>query len=47
VIGEEVAGQVIKNAAGEEEAVLLRLGEKPSAKPGEKKAKKPEGEKKP
>jgi len=46
VIGEDIAGQVIKNAAGEEEAVTLRLVEKPQGKPAEKKAKKSDGEKK-
>ncbi|MEK7684756.1 MAG: hypothetical protein AAB466_04990 [Verrucomicrobiota bacterium] len=37
VIGEEVAGQVIKNADGTEEAVSVRFGPKPEAKPKKEK----------
>ncbi len=37
VIGEEVAGQVIKKADGTEEAVSVRFGPKPEAKPKKEK----------
>jgi hypothetical protein len=40
VVGEEVAGQIVKKAEGQEEAVSLRLGPKPEEAPKEKKAKK-------
>lgn len=42
VIGEEVGGQAIKNAEGEEEAITLRLGAKPEAAPKQKKRDKEE-----
>ena len=40
VLGDEVAGQLIKVADGKEEAVSLRLGPKPEPQPKEKKTKK-------
>lgn len=43
VIGEEVGGQAVKNADGQEEAVSLRVGPKPEADVKPKKSRK-EGE---
>ncbi|MBM3840575.1 MAG: hypothetical protein FJ398_21955 [Verrucomicrobia bacterium] len=40
VVGEEVGGQAIKNAEGQEEAVSLRVGPKPETEPKPKKQKK-------
>ena len=45
-VGEAVSGQAIKNAAGEEEAVAVRLGAKPAAKPASKKTPKTDEPKK-
>ena len=39
-VGEVVSGQAVKNAAGEEEAVTMRLGGKSAEKPAPKKVRK-------
>ncbi len=46
IVGEEVGGQLIKSEGGKQEALSLRLGAKPEAKPKESKVKKEKNEQK-